>query len=226
MDCSLPGSSVSGIFQESWNGLSFPSPGDLPDPGTEPTSIAPPAFRRWILYCYATWEALYWCLAGDVIPNSSTCLCLLWRIQPSHLNNRVPESTFCDCFGGIFALTYQNSQGSSRKKRYSLISLIFYVCCIYLLVISNRGSIYNLAKYCKSINRTWVCFCKRGSLKEIYFWKFVFAFTCRPPPSFSVSRGPPARMSAYTSFLEVSGCYFFCPSDRLTLKKIWRTCLN
>ena len=26
--------------QEYWSGLSFPSPGDLPDPGIEPTSLA------------------------------------------------------------------------------------------------------------------------------------------------------------------------------------------
>ena len=37
MDYSLPVSSVHGIFrQEYWSGLPFPSPGDLPDPGTEP----------------------------------------------------------------------------------------------------------------------------------------------------------------------------------------------
>ena len=29
--------------QESWSGLSFPSPGDLPDPGIELTSLVPPA---------------------------------------------------------------------------------------------------------------------------------------------------------------------------------------
>ena len=36
MDWSLPGSSVHGILQqEYWSGLPYPSPGDLPDPGTE-----------------------------------------------------------------------------------------------------------------------------------------------------------------------------------------------
>jgi len=48
MDCSLPVSSVSGIFQtrvpewgqEYRNGLPFPSPGDLPNPGMEPGSPA------------------------------------------------------------------------------------------------------------------------------------------------------------------------------------------
>ena len=41
MDCSLPGFSIHGIFQaEYWSGLPFPSPGDLPHPGTEPGSPA------------------------------------------------------------------------------------------------------------------------------------------------------------------------------------------
>ena len=39
MDCSPPVSSVHGILQqEYWSGLPFPSPGDLPGPGTEPES--------------------------------------------------------------------------------------------------------------------------------------------------------------------------------------------
>ena len=29
--------------QEYWSGLPFPTPGDLPDPGIEPTSLASPA---------------------------------------------------------------------------------------------------------------------------------------------------------------------------------------
>ena len=74
MDCSLQGSSVLGIFQAGilewvaissskdssqprdrtsvhgilqtriWNGLSFPTPGDLPDPGVKPESLTSPAF--------------------------------------------------------------------------------------------------------------------------------------------------------------------------------------
>ena len=45
VDCSPPGSSVLGFpRQEYWSGLPFPAPGDLPDPGTEATSLASPAF--------------------------------------------------------------------------------------------------------------------------------------------------------------------------------------
>ena len=41
MDCSLPGFCVRGILQEKYlNGLPFPIPGDLPDPGTKPVSLA------------------------------------------------------------------------------------------------------------------------------------------------------------------------------------------
>ena len=42
VDCGLPGSSARGGFsrQEYWSGLTFPSPGDLPDPGIEPRSPA------------------------------------------------------------------------------------------------------------------------------------------------------------------------------------------
>ena len=42
VDCSLPGSSVHGIFpgkNTGWSGLPFPSPGHLPHPGIEPESL-------------------------------------------------------------------------------------------------------------------------------------------------------------------------------------------
>ena len=44
MDGSSPGSSVHGILQaRNWSELPFPSPGDLPDPVTEPMCLASPA---------------------------------------------------------------------------------------------------------------------------------------------------------------------------------------
>ena len=44
MDCSPPGTSVHRISQtEYWNGLPFPLPGDLPDPGIKPVSTVSPA---------------------------------------------------------------------------------------------------------------------------------------------------------------------------------------
>ena len=43
--------------QESWGGLSCPSPGDLPDPGIEPRS---PTLRADSLLFWTTWEAHKW----------------------------------------------------------------------------------------------------------------------------------------------------------------------
>ena len=44
MDCILPGSSVHGIFQSRiLDGLPFPSPEDIPNPGMEPTSPESPS---------------------------------------------------------------------------------------------------------------------------------------------------------------------------------------
>ena len=44
--------------QEYWSGLPFPSPGDLPDPGTEPVSLTSPSLAGGFFTTCATWEAL------------------------------------------------------------------------------------------------------------------------------------------------------------------------
>ena len=44
--------------QEYWSGLPFPSPGDLPHPGTEPASLVSPALAGRFFTTSATWEAL------------------------------------------------------------------------------------------------------------------------------------------------------------------------
>ena len=43
--------------QEYWNGLPFPSPGDLPDPGIKPASLKSPALAGGFFNTNATWEA-------------------------------------------------------------------------------------------------------------------------------------------------------------------------
>ena len=48
-----------GFFrQEYWNGLPFPSPGLLPDPGIEVTSLMSPALAGRFFTTSAIWEAL------------------------------------------------------------------------------------------------------------------------------------------------------------------------
>ena len=64
MDCIPPGSFCPCNFsrQEYWSRLPFPPPGDLPDPGIEPMSLASPALAgRFFTNC-ATWEALFYIL--------------------------------------------------------------------------------------------------------------------------------------------------------------------
>ena len=59
MDCSLPGSSVHGIFQEEyWSGLPFPPLKNLPNPGIKPTSLVSPALAGGFFTTSASWEAL------------------------------------------------------------------------------------------------------------------------------------------------------------------------
>ena len=43
--------------QEYWNGLLFPTLGDLPDPGTETTSSESPAMAGRFITTSTTWEA-------------------------------------------------------------------------------------------------------------------------------------------------------------------------
>ena len=44
--------------KEYWSGLPFPSPGDLLNPGMEPTFLATPALAGGFFTTSATWEAL------------------------------------------------------------------------------------------------------------------------------------------------------------------------
>ena len=58
MNCSLPGSSVHGNFQQQyWSGLPFPFPGDLLNPRIEPMSPVSPALADRFFTTSATWEA-------------------------------------------------------------------------------------------------------------------------------------------------------------------------
>ena len=43
--------------QEHWNGLSFPTPGNLPNPGIEPVSVAFPALAGRFFTTSTAWEA-------------------------------------------------------------------------------------------------------------------------------------------------------------------------
>ena len=54
--------------QEYWEGLPFPPPSDLPDPGMEPASLTPLALEDRLFTTNATWE-----IHGIIIPISLNC---------------------------------------------------------------------------------------------------------------------------------------------------------
>ena len=59
IDCSPPGSSVHGIFPGKNTGVGGQCPlrGDLPEPGTEPSSLMSPALEGTFFTTSTTWEA-------------------------------------------------------------------------------------------------------------------------------------------------------------------------
>ena len=57
------------LRQEYWSGLPFPSPGDLPDPGIEPTSLGFPALAGgFFRYCSRVCENVHFVPFGVVPP--------------------------------------------------------------------------------------------------------------------------------------------------------------
>ena len=64
-----------GIFrQEYWNGLPFPPPGNLPNPGIEPTSLMSPALEGGFYNFSATCEAPIHCLGLSFCIKDPECL--------------------------------------------------------------------------------------------------------------------------------------------------------
>ena len=100
MDCSLPGFSVHGIFQEYWSGLPFPPPGDFPNPGIEPISLTDSALAVGFFDHWATWEAIL------------VYLVLLQNL-PSHQSS---EFSLNPCSFGPFLLFLASLMASAVKN--------------------------------------------------------------------------------------------------------------
>ena len=85
MDCSLPGSSVHGIFQArilEW--VAIPSPGDLPNPGIEPES---PALQADTLPSEPSGKDPMYVLLHSMplsLQQDTTNPCLQWRLLDTH----------------------------------------------------------------------------------------------------------------------------------------------
>ena len=89
MDCSPPGSSVNGILQARiLERVAIPSPGHLPDSGTEPLSLMPPA------------------LVGRLLPlvPPGKSLCLLY-VSANELADSLPPVVYLYVFFEIYLHT-------------------------------------------------------------------------------------------------------------------------
>ena len=107
MDCSLPGSSVHETLQAKyWSGLPCPPPGDLPDPGIEPTSLKSLALAGGFFTTKATWEAhSVW--HGPIIPQSYSHTA--WLLLNSLIGTSTPRGWMWTNRKGII-------QGFSHKE--------------------------------------------------------------------------------------------------------------
>ena len=78
--------------QEYWTGFPYPSPGDLPDPGTDLAVLASPALAGGFFTTSATWEApiyTYTCLKGQRHPQ----VCFLFSRSLQSTWARLPHQT-------------------------------------------------------------------------------------------------------------------------------------
>ena len=66
---------------EYWSGLPFPPPGDLPDPGTEFTSVVSPALAGGFVTTSTAWEALH---SSQVKHSIHSTPCATLAKGPSH----------------------------------------------------------------------------------------------------------------------------------------------
>ena len=107
--------------QEYWSGSPFPTPGDLPDPGIEPTSLVSSALAgRFFTNC-ATWEApaSRWLVPANALTFSMA-------------NENVSMGAFALFYWNIYSDLSSQKTASSSKARPSLIRL----CILVFLVVS------------------------------------------------------------------------------------------
>ena len=107
--------------KESWSGLSFPSPGNLPDPGIEPRVSC---ISRRILYHWATWEALLTAVASYSLPT-----CTEGKESLSH------ESLLLQLLQGTMKADFRNFYFFSFDAHCHIFLSFFYLCCLFSSVI-------------------------------------------------------------------------------------------
>ena len=90
---------------EYWSGLLCPPPGNLPDPGIEPTSLMSPALAGRFFTTSATWEALSYLFS---LHDSCTFIVLYWCLSslPVSASSLVLLSQSCFGSSGSFVFLY------------------------------------------------------------------------------------------------------------------------
>ena len=90
---------------EYWSGLPFPSPGDLPDPGIEPTSLKSLALEGRFFITSATWESHVYIHIYICKRRAENSLTVQWV--------RLCTSTA----GGINSILQASQYGQKKKKK-------------------------------------------------------------------------------------------------------------
>ena len=83
--------------QEYWSGLPCPPPGDLPNPGTKPTSLMPPALAGGFFTTSSTWGVLQKHKDGEIGPEDV----LLKVITDTQTHPVIPSEHLAYCAHGI-----------------------------------------------------------------------------------------------------------------------------
>ena len=90
--------------QEYWSGLPCPPPGDLPNPGIEPTSLMSPSLAGGFFTASTTWEALI------AIPK---LLLVVGRGETNFIGENVSQSTL------VAVIKYHRLSGLNNKNVFS-----------------------------------------------------------------------------------------------------------
>lgn len=85
--------------------------------------------------------------------------------------------------------------------------------------MSNRDSIYNLAKYRRINHQDLNLLFRKMLFEQDLHVKVCVCLSCRLPAWFILSRQPSIRISAYTSFLKKLDVTFSAPLHRLIVFK-------
>ena len=152
MDRRPLGFSVHGISQARMlEQAAFPTPGDLPDPGIKPASLASPALAGGFFTTSTTWEAVHTHTHTHVQRYIDVCVCTVAAVcqLPSPGDLPYPETE--PAFPVLQAGSLPLSHWGSPVYMYLEIQSQLYIAFIYIICIINIGHVYVNIIYNKDI---------------------------------------------------------------------------